>query len=376
MKKTSKTEKNKRILIAAGGTGGHMFPAQALAQQLTKEDPNCDILFMGKGLNTNKYFRRHLFKSRSIDAATPFQKSFLRKISSLGLLAKGIVQAWKWIHEFSPSVVVGFGSFHSFPVLVAAWMKRVPIVLFESNSIPGKVNRIFSRLALVSGVQFPKAKEKMKGRCVEVFMPFWQAEDELFATQKEARSYFSLHPSPFTVLVFGGSQGAVSINTVVAECLNKLSKEKNSLQVIHITGSESSTVEIQGFYEQKGILASVKPFEEKMRLAWTSADLAICRAGASTLSEIMAFEVPAILIPYPTASDQHQLKNALFLEEEVKGAFCIEEKHLTEENLLLQLRNCDLSSMKESIQTFKISAERKDLKDLVQEFFHPKEDLI
>lgn len=367
--------KKKKILIAAGGTGGHVFPAQALAQQLQKQDPSCDILFMGKGLSTNKYFKKDVFEHRSIDSATPFQKSILRTLSSIGILAKGIWQAYSWIHEFSPSIVVGFGSFHSFPVLAAAWLKRVPIVLFESNSIPGKVNRIFSRMALVSAVQFPKAKENMKGPCIEVSMPFWQSDEELPVTQEEARSYFSLNPLFFTILVFGGSQGSLAINTIVAQCLAKFRKEKENIQVIHLTGFSSSVEEMQSFYEQQGILACVKPFEEKMFLAWTSADLTICRAGASTLAEIVSFEVPAILVPYPTASEQHQLKNAHFLEEEVKGGFCVEEKELTVEKLLFLLNKCNLRSLKESIRNFKINSPRKDLKDLIRTLLNTEGNL-
>jgi UDP-N-acetylglucosamine--N-acetylmuramyl-(pentapeptide) pyrophosphoryl-undecaprenol N-acetylglucosamine transferase len=354
---------SKRILIATGGTGGHVFPAQALAEQLKKQDPDYEILFMGKGLETNKYFQRDLFASRSIDSATPFRKGVLQKAFSLLQIIKGSWQAFCWLREFQPSMVVGFGSFHSFPVLLAAVLRRVPIALFESNSIPGKVNRIFSRCALFTGVQFAGAKKWMKGPCIEVAMPLWRQEKEV--SKEEARSYFSLEKDLFTYLVFGGSQGAVSINQTIAESLQAFHQEVEKIQVIHITGSESSAEEMRAFYQKKGIKACIKPFEEKMLFAWSSADLAICRAGASTLAELMNFEVPAILIPYPTASDEHQLKNAQFLQEEVKGAFCLEEKDLTAAKLLLCLKDSDLCLMKQSIQDFKKARPMEELKDLI-----------
>ena len=162
---------SKRIVIAAGGTGGHVFPAQALGAQL--EERGYEVLFMGKGLKTNRYFKRSIFSHVSIDSATPVKKKMLQKAASLVALSKGLVQALRHLMSFKPSLVVGFGSFHSFPVLGAALMARIPIVLFESNAIPGRVNQFFSRSALFSGVHFSQAKKKMKGKCREVSMPFW-----------------------------------------------------------------------------------------------------------------------------------------------------------------------------------------------------------
>ncbi len=356
------------ILIATGGTGGHVFPSQALAKQLIGK--GYDVLFMGKGLSSNSYFAKHLFQSISIDSATPFRKGILQKLLSFISLAKGTFQAFQQIGAYKPSLVVGFGSFHSFPVLSAAFLRGVPIALFESNSVPGKVNKLFSRYANFCGVQFPQAMELLKGTCYEVKMPFWKEVDSV--SKKDALAYFSLKEDLFTVLVFGGSQGASYMNPIIAQALKQFHEENRPIQVIHMIGSASSVESIQSFYQEKKMTTSIKPFEENMHLAWSLADLVICRAGAATLAEMVEFGVPAILIPYPTAADQHQLKNALFLEKEVKGAFCLEEKKLTSESLLFLLKNCNTPQMKESILEFKKRSQKKQLIDHIEEFLHSK----
>lgn len=362
---------SKKILIAAGGTGGHLFPAQALAQQLqTKE---CDVLFMGKGLSENAYFHKERFASLSIDAATPLRKKALQKALAFVSLGKGVIQAWQGIREFDPELVVGFGSFHSFPVLVAAFLRGIPFVLFESNSIPGKVNRLFSRYALFSGIVFPKAKKRMKGICKEVSMPFWGEKVDQKIAQKEALSYFPLKENCFTILVFGGSQGAVSLNPIVAEAIGQLHREKGPIQVIHLTGSADSAEKISKIYQDHDVYAVVKPFEQKMYLAWACSDLAICRAGAATLAEIMHFEVPSVLIPYPAAADQHQKENALFMQEVVKGSFCLEQSQLTSQKLFSVLAKCDLQEMKRSISLFSEQKTKKELIDCIDEYWSSKE---
>jgi UDP-N-acetylglucosamine--N-acetylmuramyl-(pentapeptide) pyrophosphoryl-undecaprenol N-acetylglucosamine transferase len=354
----------KKIVIAAGGTGGHVFPAQALARQL--EEKGYTVLFMGKGLSTNRYFSRDLFASVSIDSATPFQKGLFQKLFSFVCLGKGIFQAFRKIREFKPDLVVGFGSFHAFPVLAAGALCKIPMTLFESNSVPGKVNRIFSRYSLFCGVQFPEAKKWLKGTCHEVKMPFWK-EKQKQEGKKEASEYFSLETDLFTVLVFGGSQGAAFINPIIAETLAQFHAEHRPIQVIHMTGSEASSEMIQKCYQVGSLRSCVKPFEKNMHLAWSHADLVICRAGAATISEMIEFEVPAIFIPYPAAADEHQLKNALFLSEEVKGSLCLEEKKLTRNALLSLLKTCNVEEMKSSVREFKERKQNRQLLDHIEE---------
>ena len=362
---------SKKILIAAGGTGGHLFPAQALAEQLQAKE--CNVLFMGKGLSENAYFHKERFASLSIDAATPFRKKALQKLLAIRFLAKGIFQAWQGIREFDPELVVGFGSFHSFPVLMAAFLRGIPFVLFESNSIPGRVNRLFSRYALFSGTVFPKAQNKMKGICKEVNMPFFGEKVDRHAAKKEAVSYFALTPDCFTFLVFGGSQGALALGPMVVQAIQQFHQERGPVQVIHLTGSLESADQLRQMYEVEGVHAVVKPFEEKMYLAWALADLAICRAGAATLSEVMYFEVPSVLVPFPAAAEEHQKENALFMQDVVKGCCCLEQHKLTSQELFSVLAKCNLGEMKRSLRVFSEKKPNRELIDCIEEYFDSQE---
>ena len=369
MKKTSKS-----ILIAAGGTGGHLFPAQALANHLQKKDSSYQITFMGKGLDTNPFFKRDLFSYKDVDSAPFSCKNWIKNIKAL---CKGTWQAFGFLRKFRPVVVVGFGSFHSFPVLLAAKLRGIPIILFESNSIPGRVNRLFSHVAVFSTVQFPVAKKYLKGKCLEVRVPFWRFQENHQATKEEALSYFSLSPNVCTFLVFGGSQGARFINEVFVDVLQTMGSKVKYLQVIHLTGKATSQEEMKKIYQDNGILACVKSFEENMQFAWALADVAICRSGAATLSERIHFEVPAILIPYPSAADNHQLKNAIFMEE-IGGAFCLEEKSISTDNLkhlieqFVDGTNKIAKTMRSSIQEFKKRQTFFSLSDVVEEFIQKR----
>ncbi len=258
-------------------------------------------------------------------------------------------------------LVVGFGSFHTFPLLCAAVLKKIPLVLFESNSVPGKVVRLFSKKAILSAVHFPEAMCFLKGNIVEVQMPLKKGE---VISQEEARRTLQLQSDLFTLLVFGGSQGAKKINQSIVELLPLLHREKLSLQLIHFTGSDERAKEVELVCEKYGIPCYVKKFEKKMHVAWSAADLAICRSGAMTLSEMMHYEVPGILIPYPFAADQHQLKNAQFFETQVGGAQHLSDNRLTAESLLQALQQ-DAAPMRQAMKDFKAKQTKKELCHLI-----------
>ena len=156
----------KKVLIAAAGTGGHLFPAQALAHDLQKL--GIDVTFAGHGLSKNRYFRREEFSFEDVSSATPFKHNPLKTFFEI---SKGIRKSRKLIRKQNPDLVVGFGSFHSFPVLAATLLQKIPIMIFEANSIPGKVNRLFSRWAKISAVHFPQAILGLHGATQEVVMP-------------------------------------------------------------------------------------------------------------------------------------------------------------------------------------------------------------
>jgi UDP-N-acetylglucosamine--N-acetylmuramyl-(pentapeptide) pyrophosphoryl-undecaprenol N-acetylglucosamine transferase len=369
--------KPKRVLVAAGGTGGHLFPAQALAEGLLKREKGIEVLFAGKGLALNKYFYRDLFSFRDIESATPFGGQLRGVFRSIRGIVRGLKQSFAILKEFQPDLVVGFGSYHTFPLLLAALIKNIPIALFEPNSIPGKVNRLFSRFSILSAVQFAEATQYMSGRIVEVSIPLWQRGGVKRAHVGSSREYFQLDPERVTLLVFGGSQGAASINKVVSKVLEKGIARKD-LQVVHITGNVAAKQEVEDCYRQIGLLACVKDFETRMDHAWRAADFAICRSGAATLGELIAFEVPAILIPFPKAADDHQTKNALFLQNQVRGGIHLSEEDLSEESLVMALEKMlssnatEMRSMKESIRTFKVQAQKGDLCSLICEVLYGK----
>lgn len=353
-------QKKPKILIATGGTGGHIFPAQALASELLEK--KYELLFAGGGLGSNRYFNRGRFSFSQVPSATPLKGNPFKSLFRIG---KGIKQSLKLIDKFQPDMVVGFGSFYSFPVLAAARWRKIPIILFEPNAIPGKVNRLVSKWALLSAVQFSEAGNQLSGAIIEVKMPVGEKKQ---LNPDVARDYFYLDHQSFTFLVFGGSQGAESINRLFSQTILKVITP-TAFQVIHITGKTDSAELIRRQYEAAGIRACVKAFEERMDLAWSAADAVMGRSGAASIAELIKFEVPGILVPFPKAADDHQTKNALFIEKEVGGAITCPESSLTSELLkpLLErlMRPAELKKMKSAIASFKLDHRKKELSTVI-----------
>ncbi len=345
------------MLIAAAGTGGHLFPAQALAQEL--QALGYEVRFAGHGLSSNRYFNKEEFVYEDVSSATPYKKNLLKALFEI---SKGLKKSLKIVRGFKPDLVVGFGSFHSFPVLLATLFFRVPIVLFEANSIPGKVNRFFSRFAELSAVHFPEAGQRLFGKMKEVAMPIWKGGR---STQEKAREYFSLDPKKDTLLVFGGSQGALSINKLLWEAAPHFAED---FQVMHFTGDKKALEEIRCRYEELKIFACVKEFEPRMDLAWQAATMAVCRSGAATLAEMIEYEVPAVLLPYPHAADDHQRKNAECMEK-MGGAFYLRDSKSFLESFLSVFVRCKKENlaMQQAIRTFKEGESKSSLSFLINE---------
>jgi UDP-N-acetylglucosamine--N-acetylmuramyl-(pentapeptide) pyrophosphoryl-undecaprenol N-acetylglucosamine transferase len=351
----------KKIVIAAGGTGGHLFPAQALAQYLQEKGESHSVLFLAAGLSSSPFFKRECFAYQEVSSHPLTRKNPLK---ALYLIGKGCMQSWRFMHQHRPDFVVSFGSYHSFPVCLIAWFKDIPLVLFESNVNPGKVNKFFSRIALFSAVQFASAAKKLRGKSFEVNMPVYH---QASATKEEAYHYFSLEPSLQTILVFGGSQGAHFINGAVLKAL-QLFPSKEKVQVLHMVGKMESIEQMQAIYQELGIKSCVKAFEDRMHLAWTLADLAICRSGAATFAELVSFKVPSILIPYPHAAENHQQKNAELLQRH-GAAFCLLEKDaLPNELSALISRGLEKSfseEMKKALEQFEKKQATRTLGELI-----------
>jgi len=291
-----------KVLIATGGTGGHLFPARQLKASLK----NAHVVFAGHKLKTSPFFDR--------EKNTYFEILSTGKISEIHKLFKGIWQSIRLILRLKPDVVVGFGSFHSFPVLFAAVLLRKKIVLFEANCTLGKVNRFFSRFAEKIAFQFPIPHEKA------VYVPLLP-----WVKGKKGIKKYDKDPERITILVFGGSQGAEFINQTFPEAAKLLTFP---FQVIHLTGKAGSLV-------RYSVPSVVMEFENDMNAAYHVADIVVCRCGASATAELIQYQKPAVLIPYPYAYD-HQRKNGEFLG---KGAIVLPQDEASPERLASEIEH-------------------------------------
>lgn len=284
----------KRLIFSAGGTGGHLFPAQVVAKKLM----DCDILFVAGKLSKTKFFEDQCFPFKEIDSSTFSFANPLDVIKAFTSISRGIVQSVKIILDFCPDAVVGFGSFHSLPLLCAALLTNRPIILHEQNFVPGRVNTFFSRFAKISAITFPNTP--LAGKKTLVRFPIRKKAD------LDPWEHFGLKKGIKTFLVFGGSRGARQINRLFLGALHYLN---DKFQVIHFTGEDYlETAESE--YQKYDIAHYVRAFDPDVLSAMEIADLAIARAGASTIFELTEMKTPAILIPYPYASDNHQEGNA------------------------------------------------------------------
>ncbi len=313
---------NLKVLIAAGGTGGHLFPAQQLSEWLLKEG-DVELFFAGYKLQNSPFFAKEKIPFQEI-ASAPLKKI----LPFLKAAWRGFWQSIQLIRRYKPDVVVGFGSYHSFPVLLAAAVLRKKIVLFEANCILGKVNRLFLPVAEKIGIQFPLPKRNEK----QVAVPYlpWISKKAKAVSREEARKAYRLDENLLTILVFGGSQGAVFLNQEFPLAAKILKKKGILFQVIHLTGKEGTAN-----YDQ--IPAVVKTFEEDMPLAYAASDLVVCRSGAGTIAELIRFQKPALLIPYPFAADDHQQINGRFIMNFVQGARMVVQSEAAPERMVEEI---------------------------------------
>jgi UDP-N-acetylglucosamine--N-acetylmuramyl-(pentapeptide) pyrophosphoryl-undecaprenol N-acetylglucosamine transferase len=296
-----------RALIAGGGTGGHLFPALAVARALKAEAPGTDILFVGTvhGIEARilpgTEFPVRFVKARGIRKTGLFNK-FLAGIE----LPLGVMQSISIIREFRPDFVLGVGGYASGPALAAAVILRIPNAIQEQNSVMGTTNRILARFVdriFVSWEETspatPKEKTVYTGNPVRT---------DLFEGNSPEKK-----PGVLDILVFGGSRGAKSINTAMTSNLGALGAEAQRIRVVHQTG-QGAADEVRAAYKKAGVEADVREFINDMGPFYRLADLVVCRGGASSLAEIAAMAKPAIVVPYPYAIGDHQALNAGVME--------------------------------------------------------------
>lgn len=354
----------KKIGLAVGGTGGHMVPACTVALQLKH---TCDLFFCGVGLkNHSDRLKLQSFPYYTLVGGAPFHKNLIRSFKNTILLLAGTWQCWKIYRKEKPDLIVGFGSFHSFPALLAAYLSRIPIILFESNVQEGIVNRFFSKWASISTGVFTEVQASQKRNFRQVGLPIHRP---FGVCQESAREYFGLERNRPTLLITGGSQGARAINQMVLSILPFVRDRR--FQVIHLVGSQENLFDLRKKYETMQIPVALKTFEEKMYFAWEAADIALCRAGAATLSELIEFEVPAIVIPYPFSSRAHQIRNGKYFAEVVKGGLALREEEATDalfESIQTLWENKDTYRAK--IVLFKRKQQYFPLYQVILEYLH------
>ena len=307
-----------RAILAGGGTGGHVIPALAIAQAL-KETYQSDALFIGtpRGIE-NRLVPAAGFPLRLIQVGALKNVSLATRAKTAFDLPRAVWDSWQILSSFRPGVVIGVGGYASGPAMLAAALSGVPTLAFEPNFVPGFANRVVAPMVSAAAVHFGET-----GRYFRRFQ----------VTGVPVRSAFFMTAAQRTnnhrptLLVFGGSQGAHTINKVVIESLPALRREIPDMHVIHQTG-ERDYNEAQAAYLEAGGPAEVYPFIDDMPGIFARSDLLLCRSGASTVAEVMAAGKPAIFVPFPRAADDHQKRNAEALER-AGAAIMLEESKLT-----------------------------------------------
>jgi UDP-N-acetylglucosamine--N-acetylmuramyl-(pentapeptide) pyrophosphoryl-undecaprenol N-acetylglucosamine transferase len=299
-----------RILFAGGGTGGHLFPALAVAEQIKNMKPETEILFVGsKSKIEGKVVPEHGYRFKSI-----WIKGFSRKFSLENFLfpLKLFVSATQSLiinMRFKPGVAVGSGGYVSGPAIFCASVMGAKIILLEQNSYPGKTTRLLERFADEVHISFEDTKKYLKRKTISRLTGNPVRKNLGTENKFEALEKIGLKPSVKTLLILGGSLGAKSINTVAAESIEKLIN--SGIQIIWQTG--------KNYYEQYRDLNSenVKVYEfiEDMNTAYSACDLLLARAGATTISEALVLGIPSILVPSPNVAENHQYYNAKSLAE-------------------------------------------------------------
>ncbi len=324
-----------RVLLAGGGTAGHINPALSIADQVRKHHPQAEILFLGKrGNMEEKLVTKHGYAIDFIDIEG-FKRSPIQNIRVVAKTLKAICKSRKIMKAFRPDVVVTTGGYVSGPVMIAAHLLGVPSLIHESNVYPGVAVKMSAKTATRICVSFDKTLEliSQKHKCVKTGNPV--RTEILNTTREAARSALRIKDKPL-VLVFGGSLGAKKLNEAVLGYIDKI-KDASNVQLIFGTG-ERNYAEVMGALSEKGINVpecehiKVLPYIYNMNEAMAAADIVIARAGAITIAELMALGKPSVLIPSPNVAYNHQETNARQLETN-GAALVLTESELTVESL-------------------------------------------
>jgi len=317
-----------KVLIAAGGTGGHIYPGIAVANEIMTRDADSEVLFVGtaRGLE-KKIVPENNFQLSLINSAGLKNVGFMGKIKGLSVLPRSFIEARKIIRQFRPHVVVGAGGYVSGPVLMSAAIMGVPNLVMDSNALPGFTNRRLARFIDKAALTFEDALPFFGNKGVVTGNP---VRREFFDVKPKERS------EKFHVLIFGGSQGAHAINIAVKDALPLLAESGERLSITHQTGEGDFEETLAAYAAFENLESVVMPFISDIVVEFERADLIICRAGATTCAELAAAGKASLMIPLPTAADDHQRKNAEALER-VGAAKMLLQHNLSGETLAAEI---------------------------------------
>jgi len=320
-----------RAVIAGGGTGGHLFPGIAVAEAIVDQNPDSRVCFVGTGRPVEEAVLPAAgFEHHAITAAGIMGRGLTARFAALLKIPAGICQSLWILFRFRCNMVIGVGSYSAGPVALAARLLGIPVVLCEQNTLPGLTNRFLSRFCTRAFVAFDNTRLNCSPDRIRVTgNPVRRPLIEAAGLEKPAGD-------TLTVLVLGGSQGAHSINEAVCGMLAGMEKT-DRYAFIHQTGTEDAD-RVRAAYARHGIAATVAPFFDDMATCYRRAHLAVCRAGATTIAELLVMGIPAIYIPYPHAAENHQELNASEMVA-AGAAQMITETELTPDGLLDSIRH-------------------------------------
>jgi UDP-N-acetylglucosamine--N-acetylmuramyl-(pentapeptide) pyrophosphoryl-undecaprenol N-acetylglucosamine transferase len=321
------------VIIAGGGTGGHVFPGIAVAQEFRRRNPETAILFVGtaRGLET-KVVPREGFALKLIEVGALKRVGMFGRIRSLLKLPKSFLAVRRLLQQVRPDVVIGVGGYASGPVVLMAALMDVPTLVAEQNALPGFTNRVLARFVRAAAVTFEETRKYFGEKAVITGNP---VRAEFFDVPPKTPFDRADGAEVLHLFITGGSQGARAINLAMIGALPLLAEEKDRLSITHQTG-EHDYDKVRATYLENGWKVEVKPFIENMVDEFARADLVITRAGATTVAELAASGCPALMIPFPFAADDHQRKNAEAVERAGAGRMILQAE-LTPERLAQEL---------------------------------------
>jgi UDP-N-acetylglucosamine--N-acetylmuramyl-(pentapeptide) pyrophosphoryl-undecaprenol N-acetylglucosamine transferase len=293
-----------RVVIAGGGTGGHLYPGIAVARELLRRQPEARVTFAGtaRGIESRviprEGFELDLLRSSGLKGT-----ALSARIRGLVLIPLSAIDAWRIVSRRSPDLVIGVGGYSSGPVVLLAAIRGVPTLLLEQNAVPGLTNRLLAHAVSAAAVTFESTATYF-GRRAIAFVAGNPVRSEFVSDTSGPRAAGAPR-----VLIFGGSQGAHAINVAMVEAAAQLAGHSGGMAITHQTGERDLELVRDG-YRRAGLAARVEPFLYTIDREIKDADLVVCRAGATTIAELTAAGRPALLVPLPTAADDHQRKNA------------------------------------------------------------------